>query len=55
MTKIVWLLPCLFVRVGHRARGITYALVQAAVDLARDQGASAIGRLATRRVRPPLR
>ena len=38
----VWLLPCLFVRAGHRGQGITYALVRAAVDLARREGASAI-------------
>jgi GNAT superfamily N-acetyltransferase len=38
----VWLLPCLFVRVGHRAQGVTYALVRAAVELARREGALAI-------------
>lgn len=38
----VWLLPCLFVRVGHRGTGVTYALVRAAVDLARREGAVAI-------------
>ena len=38
----VWLLPCLFVRVDHRGKGVTYALVRAAVDLARREGASAI-------------
>jgi GNAT superfamily N-acetyltransferase len=38
----VWLLPCLFVRVGHRRHGITYNLVRAAVDLARSSGAPAI-------------
>ena len=38
----VWLLPCLFVRAGHRGQGITYALVHAAVELARRQGAFAI-------------
>jgi GNAT superfamily N-acetyltransferase len=38
----VWLLPCLFVRAGHRGQGITYALVRAAAELARREGASAI-------------
>jgi GNAT superfamily N-acetyltransferase len=38
----VWLLPCLFVRAGYRGRGITYALVRAAVELARREGAFAI-------------
>jgi GNAT superfamily N-acetyltransferase len=40
--EIVWLLPCLFVRAGRRGQGVTHALVQAAVDLARREGASAI-------------
>ncbi len=38
----VWLLPCLFVRTEHRGRGVTYALVLAAVELARREGAVAI-------------
>jgi GNAT superfamily N-acetyltransferase len=38
----VWLLPCLFVRADQRGRGLTRTLVQAAVGLARDGGASAI-------------
>jgi GNAT superfamily N-acetyltransferase len=38
----VWLLPCLFVRAGHRGHGITHALVRAAVELARREGAFAI-------------
>ncbi len=38
----VWLLPCLFVRVGHRGQGVTHALVRAAVELARHEGAVAI-------------
>lgn len=37
-----WLLPCLFIRAEHRRRGVTHALVGAAVDLARRQGAVAI-------------
>jgi len=38
----VWLLPCLLVRAGDRGRGITHALVRAAVELAGREGASAI-------------
>jgi GNAT superfamily N-acetyltransferase len=38
----IWLLPCLFVRDGHRAQGVSYALVRAAVELARSSGAVAI-------------
>jgi GNAT superfamily N-acetyltransferase len=38
----VWLLPCLFVRVGRRGQGVTHALVGAAVELARREGASAL-------------
>ena len=38
----VWLLPCFFVRVGHRRAGVTAALLAAAVDLARAHGASAV-------------
>jgi GNAT superfamily N-acetyltransferase len=40
--QIVWLLACLFVRDGHRGQGVTHALVRAAVELARREGASAI-------------
>jgi GNAT superfamily N-acetyltransferase len=40
--EIVWLLPCLFVRVGRRGQGVTHTLVRAAVELARREGASAI-------------
>jgi GNAT superfamily N-acetyltransferase len=40
--EIVWLLPCLFVRAGHRGQGVTHVLVRAAVELARREGASAI-------------
>jgi GNAT superfamily N-acetyltransferase len=39
---LVWLLPCLFVRDGHRGQGVTYALARAAVELARREGAVAI-------------
>ncbi|HEX3199840.1 MAG TPA: GNAT family N-acetyltransferase [Propionibacteriaceae bacterium] len=38
----VWLLPCLFVRVGHRGQGVTHTLVRAAIELARQEGAIAI-------------
>ena len=40
--ETVWLVPCLFVRAGHRDQGVTYALVRAAVNLARREGAVAI-------------
>lgn len=38
----VWLLPCFFVRVGHRGRGVTAALVAAAVEAAAEHGATAV-------------
>lgn len=38
----VWLLACLFVASAYRGRGVTRALVGAAVDLARQEGALAI-------------
>jgi GNAT superfamily N-acetyltransferase len=38
----VWLLPCLFVRADRRGQGISYALVGAAVEVARSEGATAI-------------
>lgn len=38
----VWLLPCLFVRTENRGHGVTYALVRAAVELARREAAVAI-------------
>lgn len=38
----VWLVPCFFVRVGYRGRGIIYMLLASAVDLARSHGAKAI-------------
>jgi GNAT superfamily N-acetyltransferase len=40
--EAVWLVACLFVRADHRARGVPYALVRAAVELARQHGALAI-------------
>jgi len=40
--EAVWLLPCLFVRSESRGQGVTVALIRAAVDLARRQGALAI-------------
>lgn len=38
----VWLVACMFVRADYRARGVAHALVRAAIDLARGQGALAI-------------
>lgn len=38
----VWLIPCFFVRVGERRRGVTTALLEAAVSLARRSGARAV-------------
>lgn len=40
--EAVWFVPCLFVAADQRGHGVTYALVRAAVDLARDQGAAAV-------------
>jgi len=40
--EAVWLLPCLFVRAENRRQGVTYGLIRAAVELAREQGARAI-------------
>lgn len=38
----IWAITCLFVRAGHRRRGISRALALAAVDHARGRGASAL-------------
>jgi GNAT superfamily N-acetyltransferase len=38
----IWLVPCFFVRKDTRGSGITRALLDAAVDLARQNGATAI-------------
>ena len=38
----VWLVPCFFVRVGHRRQGIMRALLERAVDLAEEHGATAV-------------
>jgi len=38
----VWAITCVFTRTGYRRRGISRALVRAAVDLARDRGARAV-------------
>lgn len=38
----VWAVTCLFVRAGHRRRGVSRALARAAVDFARDRGARAL-------------
>jgi GNAT superfamily N-acetyltransferase len=40
--EAVWLLPCLFVRAESRGHGVTYGLIRAAVELARQEGARAI-------------
>jgi GNAT superfamily N-acetyltransferase len=38
----VWAVTCVFIRAGYRRRGITYSLVRAAVDYARERGARAL-------------
>ena len=38
----VWFLPCFFVRVGYRRKGVTAALVAAAVEEAEKRGVKAI-------------
>src|SRR5262245_33745751 len=38
----VWLVPCFYVRRDARKSGVTRALLEAAVDLARSKGASAV-------------
>ena len=38
----VWLVPCFFVHPAHRSRGVTHALLRAAIELARTHGATAI-------------
>ena len=38
----VWLVPCFFVHPAHRSRGVTHALLRAAVELATTHGATAI-------------
>lgn len=38
----VWAITCLFVRTGHRRRGISRALAAAAVEFARERGARAV-------------
>ena len=40
--ETVWLLPCLFVRDGHRGVGVSHALVGAATSLARQHNATAL-------------
>jgi GNAT superfamily N-acetyltransferase len=40
--ETVWFLPCLFIHPGHRGERLAQILVQAAVELARSEGASAI-------------
>jgi len=38
----VWVVPCLYVRRSHRDRGVTTALLRAAVDYAAKRGAPAV-------------
>ena len=38
----IWSVTCVFVRAGHRRRGIAYALARSAVDYARAHGARAL-------------
>lgn len=38
----VWLVPCFFVRQTHRRSGLTRRLLEAAVELAREHGATAV-------------
>lgn len=38
----VWAVTCFFTRAGYRRRGVSRALVRAAVDFAREQGARAL-------------
>ena len=38
----IWAVTCIFARAGFRRRGIGYALVEAAVGLARGRGARAL-------------
>lgn len=40
--EAVWAIACMIVRRGYRGRGLTYPLVAAAVDHARDRGAKAV-------------
>ncbi len=38
----VWSLPCFVVKKSHRGRGLTKVLIEAAIDLAREQGATVL-------------
>jgi len=38
----VWLVPCFFVRVGERRRGLTREMLNTAVELARERGVKAV-------------
>ena len=38
----VWAIVCFFIKVGYRRKGLTSALIQAALDYAREQGARVV-------------
>ena len=38
----VWSITCFYIRIGYRRRGVTSALIRAAIDLARDAQAPAV-------------
>ncbi|WP_046768570.1 GNAT family N-acetyltransferase [Jiangella alkaliphila] len=38
----VWAITCFYIRKGHRRQGVTSALISAAVEFAREAGASAV-------------
>jgi GNAT superfamily N-acetyltransferase len=38
----VWAISCFYVRIGHRRRGVTAALIEAAIQAARRAGAPAL-------------
>jgi GNAT superfamily N-acetyltransferase len=40
--ETAWLLPCVFVHAEHRSQGVSHALVEGAVALARARGAVAL-------------
>lgn len=38
----VWSISCFYIRIGYRRRGVTTALIQAAIDTARSRGAKVL-------------